>query len=447
MWRAALSGVALSAAAAAHGEDRTVPVGPPPAWVKPSPPATKQTPPDGAPLQILLRDVQAKFGPEGDSQFTETRMKLLKPEALGAGNIRLEWDPQTQALTVHRLTVTHAGKTTDVLASQKFTVVQREQGLEAAMLDGRLTATLQIPGLEVGDEIDIATTYDTHDPVLAGHTLFAEALPQLAVAGRVRVRATWPASDPVVWKVSDDVPKMAPHRAGAAQEVSFEVDGLAPSILTDGAPPRYRIRRLFQASSFAGWNDISALMAPLYASATTLKADSPIKAEAAKIKAASADPAQRMLLALQLVQNQTRYVYVGLNSGALRPAAADETWVRRWGDCKAKTALLLAILSELGIEADPILANASGLQSAEGLLPQMSAFNHVLVRARTGGKTYYLDGTLTGDTDVDELEVFPYGVGLPVRAGGAALETLTPPRMKHPVAYSLMQIDASAGLR
>lgn len=55
--------------------------------------------------------------------------------------------------------------------------------------------------------------------------------------------------------------------------------------------------------------------------------------------------------ALDLVQQQVRYVYVGLGGGTYLPASADETWNRRYGDCKGKTALLLALLGELGIAA------------------------------------------------------------------------------------------------
>src|SRR3546814_6282045 len=82
-------------------------------------------------------------------------------------------------------------------------------------------------------------------------------------------------------------------------------------------------------------------------------------------------------------------------SSDLTPATAEETWQRRYGDCKGKTALLLALLARLGIEAEAVLANNSG--GDDGLderLPNPGMFDHVLVRARIDGKTYWLDGTL-----------------------------------------------------
>ena len=59
-------------------------------------------------------------------------------------------------MTVHRLWIRRDGATIDVLKSdRKFLVLRRERGLEAAILDGRLTATLQIEDLRVGDVIEL----------------------------------------------------------------------------------------------------------------------------------------------------------------------------------------------------------------------------------------------------------------------------------------------------
>src|SRR3546814_5700852 len=101
----------------------------------------------------------------------------------------------------------------------------------------------------------------------------------------------------------------------------------------------------------------------------------------------SSDLLDRASAALKLVQRDVRYIYVGLGNGNLTPATAEETWQRRYGDCKGKTALLLALLARLGIEAEAVLANNSG--GDDGLderLPNPGMFDHVLVRARIDGK-------------------------------------------------------------
>ena len=79
---------------------------------------------------------------------------------------------------------------------------------------------------------------------------------------------------------------------------------------------------------------------------------SAIKTEAAKIAAANLSPFDRARAALKLVHQDVRYIYVGLNGGNYTPATAEQTWQRRYGDCKGKTALLLALLRGLDIAAE-----------------------------------------------------------------------------------------------
>jgi len=59
------------AAGAAGAADRPL-YGPPAAWVKPIAIPDIPTPADGAAVQVLLEDHQAKFSADGDDVFVET---------------------------------------------------------------------------------------------------------------------------------------------------------------------------------------------------------------------------------------------------------------------------------------------------------------------------------------------------------------------------------------
>ena len=74
------------------------------------------------------------------------------------------------------------GQVTDVLKNASFEVLRREDQLEAARLDGILTAVLRVPDLRVGDELEVDLTTFSSDPGL-GHN---EA--GLLCSGRVRRR-------------------------------------------------------------------------------------------------------------------------------------------------------------------------------------------------------------------------------------------------------------------
>ncbi len=228
--------------------------------------------------------------------------------------------------------------------------------------------------------------------------------------------------------------------------VDFRLDN--PAVLTPpkDAPPRYRWRRVIEYSDFADWGALSRQLAPLYEKAAELVPGSPVKLEASRIAAAEVSPMRRARAALKLVQQDVRYVYVGLNGGNLTPASADETWRRRYGDCKAKTVLLLALLKELGIRAEPVLINSSGVDDGfDQRLPMPQLFDHVLVRANLNGTTYWLDGTLPSVATPSLRPVYPASWVLPLSAGGSSIERLVWRPATTPDEISLFEIDARNG--
>jgi tetratricopeptide (TPR) repeat protein len=145
------------------------------------------------------------------------------------------------------------------------------------------------------------------------------------------------------------------------------------------------------------------------------------------------------------VQDRVRYVALLMGQGGYVPASAQATWSRRFGDCKAKTALLLALLKGLGIEAEPVLVNVGLGDVVSDRLPALSLFNHVLVRAHISGKYYWLDGTRTGDSDLDRIDVPDFGWVLPLVAN-ATLVHLVPPPRNRPDFETIAEIDASNGI-
>ena len=212
------------------------------------------------------------------------------------------------------------------------------------------------------------------------------------------------------------------------------------------APPRYQWKRALEYSDFADWAAVSRHYEPLFSKAAALAANSPLRLEASRIAAAQARPLDRASAALRLVQQDVRYIYVGLNGGNLIPASADATWRQRYGDCKGKTALLLALLAQLGIPAEPVLVNSTGTDDGlDQRLPSPQFFDHVLVRAHIDGKPLWLDGTLPPVASPGARPAFPVRWVLPLTEHGAALEELAwvPPTV--PDEVHLFEIDARAG--
>jgi transglutaminase-like putative cysteine protease len=420
--------------------------GQPPAWTLPAPRLTRQSAPDGPAVRFVYSDAQTRIGPDGTENFFAYKVKIVKPEGLPVGNVTVTWNPAAGSITVHRLNIVRDGEVTDVLKSTRFRVLEREGGLEQAMLDGQLTAAIQAPGLRVGDELEFAVTISQQDRTLGNHAYGIAQMPVVGQPGTFRVRVIWPASHALKWKATNDLADIAPKTTGGQTELLYEVGDLKSALITDNAPDRFNLRRQIEYSDYGSWAELSRQVWSLYDTAARLTADSPLHQEAAKIAAQSPDPATRAVAALQLVQEQIRYVYVGLVDGNFRPATADETWNRRFGDCKAKTALLLALLRELGVPAEAALVNAEGGDGMDARLPNPSLFNHVVVHTTIGAKSYWLDGTRLGNRSLANLPTPNFRWALPVRPNDVSLLAVPLEPPQNPQVIDIVDLDATAGV-
>lgn len=440
---ALLAGAAAVPFSAASAAD-ALKFGPAPSWVAPK--AIPDSKPTDTPVALLLNDQQTHFEQGKVVTYSELALRVQNPEGLSAGNISLSWQPSTDTVTINKLHIRRGSQIIDVLASgQTFTVLRRETNLDAAMLDGTLTGNIQPEGLQEGDIIDLATTTESSDPVMKGHVEanFADWNGSPIELGHVSL--AWPKGISINTRQSTGVPMPRKTVRDGQTIVEVSAQKIEPMILPSGAPARFRTGRIGEATDFASWADVSNLMLPLYRAAEAIPATGPLHDEVEKIRAASADPKLRAEQALALVETRVRYVALLMGQGGYVPAPAETTWSRRFGDCKAKTALMLGILHSLGIEAEPVLVNTGNGDSLAERLPMVGLFDHVLVRAHIGGKDYWLDGTRTSDSHLDNLEVPSFGWGLPLVAK-AALVRIAPPQRAIPDLETRVAIDASGGI-
>ncbi len=389
------------------------------------------------------QDALIHLDQKGQAKYTGYRVKILTSNALQMGNLSIVWNPAFGAPTVHFINIYRGDDVIDVLKEATFEILRRENQLEVAKLDGNLTAVLRVPDLRVGDELEVGITTRENDPTLGSKNAGLLLLGASPAPGRYRLGLSWDEGQKPSIKMTERMQAVA-QRGERTLELRFD----NPKTLSPpkDAPARYAWQRIVEYSDFESWAAISQRFAPLYDKASTLDDASPLKKEAERIAKALPAPFDRASAALRLVQQNVRYIYVGLDGGNLTPATADETWKRRYGDCKGKTTLLLALLGELGIEAQAVLVNNAG--NDDGLdehLPNAGMFDHVLVRARIDGKTYWLDGTLPAVVPPSLDPALPYSWVLPLAEAGSPMEHLKWSPAKRPDSITMFEIDAREG--
>jgi tetratricopeptide (TPR) repeat protein/transglutaminase-like putative cysteine protease len=418
---------------------------PAPAWVLPAPPIRQGA---GLPVFAVL-DQQTRISRGEVWSYRELGTRAISADALARmGTITLNWQPFHGDLIIHRIDIVRDGQRIDVLKTgQKFNVIRREQGLERLEMNGVLTATMQVEGLRVGDVLDIAYSESVKDPALSGGVQAnAMAMAEPFKVDFARARMLWPTGAKIQWKGYPAGLKAAEKDAGGWHEVNFTLPAPKPPDMPADAPKRYQPIPAIEASSFADWPAVSAVFAPLYRTEGLITPGSLLAQEVDKIRARESSPRRRAASALSLVQDRIRYFADGMNGGNYTPQSPERTWAAGYGDCKAKTLLLLALLHALDIQAEPILASVGQGDLVAVRLPSPEAFNHIFVRAQLGGEDLWLDGTGRGarEEDLDDPPAF-HSV-LPVRDGGAQLLQLPTKAPARPTRTTTIDIDQSAAL-
>ena len=421
------------------------PHGPAPDWVLPVSLAPTVPSAGAEAFRFELMESQLRIDEAGLHNYTRQRIRALSGPGLAAlGSVAIAWDPSSQSITVHEVKLLRGDETIDVLGTQQFTVIRREQALEEARLDGTMTAVLNINDLRVGDVLEFSHTLTTRQQVLAGHDEFFFLAAPLVPVDRLYMRADWPADRPIRLRATPDWTAPEPVRRGDRFEVELDMNDVMPVTVPENAPARFQHVRQIHGSDHQSWAGVAAIFEPLYRTAATLEPGSPLKTEASRIRAEHPDQTAQAMAALRLVQDEVRYLALLMGEGGLTPMSADESWRRRLGDCKAKTAILLALLGELGIEARPVLV--STLDNAlDQRLPTATMFNHVLVEATVDGRSLWLDGTRIGDRHADDVAAPAFGWGLPIYGDGELVRMQAPP-LTRPVRVISIEIDASDGI-
>lgn len=431
-----------SVAAQSQTEADAVKVGPPPEWTDLSAPMAV---PDDASGQLFIRrqDTLIYLGDDGETLFQSQMVRILQPQALQAGNVSIVWNPAAGSPTVHALSIHRNGQVFNVLDSASFEILRREDQLETAMLDGMLTATLQVPDLRVGDDLEFTFSIPSHDPTFVQHNYGLLVVSHSPPEGRIRLGLKWNENQNPRTQFTPDLKE---NIVRGDNSIEMRFDNASTITAPAEAPPRYSFMRVLEYSEFETWRQLSSRFWPLFDEASQISPESPIRQEAAQIAAQHSSKRAQAQAALELVQQQVRYVYVGLNGGNLQPATAEETWARRYGDCKGKTTLLLALLKELGIPARPVLVNNN--LTDDGLaqrLPNPAMFDHVLVQAELDGETLWMDGTLPAVVEGRSSPFLPYKWILPLTEAGDPLEQVPPPQLAYPTKMGIYEIDAREG--
>jgi len=206
--------------------------------------------------------------------------------------------------------------------------------------------------------------------------------------GRFHYVVEAPLSRPLSWGGRGaPAPKVT---AGDDARVYEFVDQNIPGLDGEPAmPPWLEVARYLSVSTYATWGALGRWYEDLIRD--QLRLDDELRAVARRMKAAAKDEPDLVRRLYEYVVTETRYVGIELGIHGWKPYPVTEVHRRRYGDCKDKASLLVALLREAGVGAQLALVRTIQLGHAAEAPPSMWAFNHAI--AYVPSLDLFLDGT------------------------------------------------------
>ncbi|MBL0162557.1 MAG: DUF3857 domain-containing protein [Xanthomonadales bacterium] len=393
----------------------------------------------------LLSDVQINTTGER-SVYRRYASKAINAAGVDSlATIEIGFDPAYQTLELNAIDLIRDGRTIPKLADATLRVLQRETELDRRIYDGSKSATIFLEDVRVGDIVDYAYTVHGRNPVFDGREFGTLGLQFGVPIARLHARLLAPSKRDIQVLPRNSAIEARVGERNGLREHEWDQRNIAPLLPDADAPAWYDPYPVVQWSEFADWQAVANWALPLYAVPKTLSPE--LEAEVARIAKAEPSPEGRLLAALRFVQGEIRYLGVEVGPGSHAPNPPDQVLARRFGDCKDKTLLTVTLLDRLGIEAHPALVDTDTRRALAKRMPSPGQFDHVIVQAKLGDRTIWLDPTrATQNADLAHLVQPDFDLALVIDARGRGLVSMDEGREPAPARLVKATFDARAGL-
>lgn len=352
--------------------------------------------------------------------------KVLNAKGRSVAKVSIPFDPETRLDNVHAWSLPADGSKEYELKEKQMA----EVAISESFYDEERRKVFEIPAADPGNVVGYEYEQRQRPYVLQDQFWFQHSYPVLDARLSLTLPPGWEsdvhfvnyAAQPAVVQGGTRSWEMRNIPAIESEPDMPPYDALESRVILDYFPSRDELK----ARAHGSWSRVGAWFQSL---ANGRAAPSPeIKQKVAELVAGAPDPLTRVRRIAEFVQHEVRYVAIEIGIGGYQPHPASSVFASRYGDCKDKATLLIAMLQEAGVNAYYVVLNTD-----RGVVlpayPTATAFDHVIVAIslpagapRKGLLAVFDDkalGTLLAFDPTSELT--PFGELPSAEQGGYAL--------------------------
>ena len=171
--------------------------------------------------------------------------------------------------------------------------------------------------------------------------------------------------------------KRVVKKIGAETVYSWEMRNVPPLPSESHGPSLTDIAPYVNVSTFGSWQQLGHWYANLIAPQFALDAD--LQDALVKIIAGKSTEQEKIHAIHEFVLRNTHYVAQEFGIYSYKPYPVSQIYARRFGDCKDKASLMIALLRAAGIDSDIALVRTRKLGDVGANATSIAVFNHAIV--------------------------------------------------------------------
>jgi hypothetical protein len=379
----------------------------------------------------LLVDHQVRAGSTTTDYRRYAWTALSTAGVQNASEIQLHFDPTFERLVIHHVRLLRDGHDVFSFRPADVRVIQQERSLDEQIYSGELTAVVFLRDLRPGDTLDYAYSVEGANPILGGG--FDAELP-LAYDAPVRlVRHIVQVPEPTRLYVAPRHTTIAPRieTSGGWRTYTWSASDVAASEIDEDEPGWFDPDPRVEIGTFGSWGEVAEWARGLFE--RQLQPSVELAALVERIRSTPGGLRAAAAEAARFVQDEVRYLGIELGPSSHQPHAPGQVIRQRFGDCKDKALLLVALLRALGADAAPALVDTVRGRGLDDVHPSPFAFDHAIVHVVIEGRDTWIDAT---ESDVggalEERDPPGFERALVLRPGARGLTPIPLPNRSEP---------------
>jgi transglutaminase-like putative cysteine protease len=169
----------------------------------------------------------------------------------------------------------------------------------------------------------------------------------------------------------------------------WDLTNIAPLTTEPRGPSLTEVAPYVSVSTFEDWTQLGRWYAKMIAPQFAL--DGELRDALSRITAESKTEQEKIHAIHEFVLRNTHYVAMEFGVYSYKPYPVSQVYARRFGDCKDKASLMIALLRAAGVDADLALVRTRKLGDVSDRATNIAIFNHAV--AYIPKYDLWLDGT------------------------------------------------------